>query len=79
MPRSLEYCIGSCALTHGWGEMFTIIVLVMLFSAVGYLIVAPRLRDWIHRKQYGHGIGLMMKPPPATHDWSKPFSDDEKR
>jgi hypothetical protein len=49
--------------------MHVVILLVILFSALGYIIVAARIKDWVNRKRHGHGP--MMSPPPAKHDWSK--------
>jgi hypothetical protein len=49
--------------------MWTITVLLLLFSVAGYFIVKALVLDWWHRRIYGHS--LMMKPPPAKHDWSK--------
>lgn len=49
--------------------MWLFVVLMMLFSAVAYLIVKTYLLDWFHRRTHGHS--LMFKRPPAKHDWSK--------
>jgi hypothetical protein len=53
--------------------MWFITVLLILFLTAGFFIGKFYVLDWWHRRTHGHS--LMMKPPPATKDWSKKQRD----